>query len=285
MKIIDHGMRVRGIENKMNEPIMKLLEENYDLSAKDRENVVYSCAAADLLDQDNMKRFLERYTPMVKGKEQSVGEIYMANWFRGPMLGLFHLLSAWNKSLHLTLNNLTVQIYSAVYNEQIYYRCGFLMNRSELIEGPEKPLDNIEWTKECLGGYFEHTVRPIFESIARVGSLQIGMLWSQLPTSLEYGYELLMKSDESEHVKKLLTRNYHLMKSLDGQRFGRNKNPLDVKFRMTESMENPDTQVRLKSACCLYYLVEDGYYCFTCPRLKESEREERRLECRAEKQV
>lgn len=269
----------------MNEAIMRLLEDNYDISAKDRENVVYSCALTDLLDEGNMKRFLERYTPMVKGTEQSVGEVYMANWFRGPMLGLIYLLSVWNKSLDLSLNNLTVLIYTAAYNEQIYYRCGFLLNRFELIDGPEQQIANIEWTKECLGNYFEHTVRPIYESIARAGSLQIGMLWSQLPTSLEYGYELLMKSDESEHVKKLLTRNYHLMKSLDGQRFGRNKNPLDVKIRMTESMDNPDTQVRMKFACCLYYLVEDGYYCFTCPRLKESEREERRMECRAVKKV
>ncbi|CAM3979226.1 hypothetical protein L1N85_05345 [Paenibacillus alkaliterrae] len=269
----------------MTEKMMELLAEKYDLTVNERENVVYSCPAEELLNESRLKHLLELYTPMVKGKEQSVGEVYMTSWFRGPMLGLIYMLSKWNKSLDLSLSNLTVQIYTTVYNNKPYYRCGLLIHQYELEEGPEEPEANESWTKEKLSRFFEYTVRPVLETIAKVGILRIGMLWSQLPASLEYGHELMMKSEESELAKRQAERNYKLIKSLEGERFGRNKNPLDVKFRMIESMDNPDKQVCMKYACCLYYLVEDGYYCYTCPRLKESEREERRTECRAVKQA
>lgn len=268
----------------MNEEMITLLESSYNLSVTKRDNLVFSCPATELLDESKMKQLLELYTPMVKGKDPSVGEVYMAGWFRGPMLGLIYMLSAWNKAPDLSLSNLTVQIYKAVYNESEYYACSFLIHNFDLLEPAEKS-DNMAWTKETLCGYFEHTVRPVFESIAKVGSLLVGMLWSQLTTSLEYGYERLMNAEESEQVKQQAVRNYGLVKSLDGSVFGRNKNPLDVKFRLIESMDNPDKQVRMKSACCLYYLVDGGYYCYTCPKLKEAERAERREAYRSEKQA
>ncbi|NIK78422.1 ferric iron reductase protein FhuF [Paenibacillus castaneae] len=268
----------------MNDSIMACLAKEYDLTTQPRELVVYRCAAIDLLNESKMKHLLALYTPLVKGKEQAVGEAYMTGWFRGPTMGLLYALSAWNKSINLSLHNITIEIYKNSYNDIEYYSCGFLLSNVELEDGPQLPLDNSDWVTEKLGHYFQHTVRPIFESIAKVGSLKIGMLWSQLPTSFEYSYELLLKSDKSDEVKLQTIRNYKLMKSLDGQRFGRKNNPLDVKFRLTESMDCPDKQIRMKYTCCQYYLVEDGYYCFTCPKIRESEREERRMAFRSENQ-
>lgn len=264
--------------------ILDLIAERFDLTTTKREQVVFSCPASDLLDAGKMKRLLDMYTPMVKGKDQSVGEVYMTGWFRGPMLGLIYMLAVGNQAVNLSLDNLTVQLFKACYNNKEYYRCEFLIHRTELENGPEDPQHYEQWAQEKMGCFYEFTVRPVLESIAAAGTLKAGMLWSQLPTSLEYGHELLMKSDASDTAKQRAERINGLIKSLDGERFGRTKNPLDVKFRMTESMDDSNKQVRMKYACCLYYLVEDGYYCFTCPRMKESEREERRAECRAAKQ-
>lgn len=268
-----------------NEAILETLDKEFGIASKERQHVVYSCPATDLLDDGKMKQLLQVYTPMIKGTDSSVGEVYMAGWFRGPMLGLLYMLSARNKTLDLSLNNMTLDICEAFYNEKKYYSCGFRVHRSDLTDGPTDNDQNMTWTRDALTDFFEQTVRPVFETIASVGSLQIGMLWSQLPTSLEYGYDSLMKSSESEEVKHQVARNYKLMKTISAERFGRSKNPLDVKFRMTESMDHPDRQVRMKFACCLYYLVEDGDYCFTCPKLKESDREMRRAECRTQKQA
>lgn len=261
--------------------VLDLLEDKFDLTAIKRENAVYSCPAADLLDAGKVKRLLENYTAMIKGKEQSVGEVYMAGWLRGPMLGLIYMLAVWNKAVSLSLDRLTVQIYKVEHNNKDYYRCEFLVDRVELEGGPEDSQKFEEWAKDKMSRFFEFTVRPVMESIASAGTLKAGMLWSQLPTSLEYGHELLMNSEESDTAKERAKRIYSIIKTLDGARFGRAKNPLDVNLRMTESMDDPNKQMRIKYACCLYYLVEDGYYCFTCPRIKENDRAERRAECRA----
>lgn len=267
----------------MSNEIMACLAKDYDLFTEPRENTVYRCLATDLLKEENMKSLLAFYTPLVKGKEQSVGEAYMTSWFRGPMLGLLYILSAWNKTPNLSLNNLTVEVYSDTYNDFKYYRCGFLLHEFELEEGPEQPIERNEWAKEKLSQYFEYTIRPVFESIAKVGSLGVAMLWGQLPTSLQYGYDTLMNSDQSDQLKQQVTINFESVKLLEAEIFGRKRNPFDVKVRLTESMDNPDRQIKLKNACCMYYLVEDGSYCFSCPRIKESEREERRVACRAQK--
>ncbi|CAM4318983.1 ferric iron reductase protein FhuF [Paenibacillus endophyticus] len=267
----------------MNEAMLELLESNFDLTFSKHENPIFSCPVSELLDEEKMRSFLKLYNPILKGNDPSVAEVYAAGWFRGPMLGLLYMLSAWDKTLNLSLTNLTVQIYMADYNGHEYVASNLYLNDSALESAPEHTQD--EWVKDKIIGFFENTVLPVFESIATVGTLQVGMLWGQLPTSLAYGYDRLMVMNETEQVKQKAERNFELVKSLDPAVFGRNKNPLNVKFRMTESLDSPDKQMRLKSSCCLYYHVEGGYYCYSCPRIKESEREERRLEYRAKQQA
>jgi ferric iron reductase protein FhuF len=269
----------------MNDAMLALLESSYDLTVGKPENLVFSCPALDLLDENKTKSLLELYTPLVKGTDPSVGEVYMASWFRGPILGLLYMLSAWNKVPDLSLSNLTVQIYKATYNEHEYYATSFLMHNVDLIAATRESDEGEKWTRNTLIAFFEQTVRPVFETIAKVGTLQAGMLWSQLPTSLAYGYDRLMNGEESNQVKLLAELNFELVKSLEGAVFGRIKNPFDIKFRMTESLGDPESQVRMKSACCLYYLVDGGYYCFTCPRLKEDERKEQRAAYRSKQQA
>lgn len=269
----------------MDEAIVALLDDEFNLAVHDKTSILFSCDAIDLLDDVTMKQVLDRYTPMLKGKDISVGEVYMAGWFRGPMLGILYMLSAWNRTLDLSLENIQFQVYEAVYQERKYVSCALKLKNADWICGPEDEGEQEAWIAKTLGDYFAYTVRPIYETIERAGTLKSLMLWGQLPTSLAYGYDRLMDSNECESVKSKAEGNYKLAKELDSALFGRNKNPLDVQFNMTESLQDPNKQVRMKSSCCLYYLVDGGYYCFTCPRIKESERESRREAYRLEKQT
>ncbi|MGG1637186.1 (2Fe-2S)-binding protein [Paenibacillus sp. NRS-1760] len=269
----------------MNEALFAMLEDSYDLTVNKRENLLFTCPAIDLLDENKLKQLLAFYTPLVKGMDPSVGEVYMAGWFRGPMLGLLYTLSVLKQAPDLSLNNLTVQIYKAEYNNHEYIAVSFYLHNSEFVAAP-LPLEEQEmWIKDKISSLFEHTIRPVFDLIAKVGTLKVGMLWSQLPTSLEYGYDRMLSAEADEQVKQSIVTHFKMVKSLDGEVFGRSKNPLDVKFRMTESLGDKDKQVRLKAACCLYYLVDGGYYCYTCPRVKESVRVEQREEYRCKQQA
>lgn len=269
----------------MNEAMLEKLESTFNITVNKQENPLFSCPAAELTDEHKIKRLLDLYTPLIKALDPSVGEVYMAAWLQGPLLGLIYMLSAWNKAPNLTLDNLRVQMYTASYNDREYYAVNFLLNNLELHDGPDEPLKRTSWAEEKLSRFLSQTVRPVLETIAKAGTLKPGILWSQLPTRLEYGYERLMESEECETVKHRMTSTYGIVKSLDGTVFGRSKNPLNVKFRRTESIASPDKEVRLKAACCLYYLVDGGYYCFTCPRIKEAERDKRREAYRAEQKA
>ncbi|MFS0838775.1 hypothetical protein [Paenibacillus sp. 1P03SA] len=269
----------------MNEAMLEKLDSTFKLTTTKQKNPVFSCPADDLTDENKMKPLLDFYTPLIKGLDPSVGEVYMAAWFQGPLLGLIYMLSAWNKTPVLALDNLTVQMYTASYKDREYCAVNFLVNNPQLQEGPDDPLKRASWAEENLSRFLSQTVRPVLETIAKAGTLKQGMLWSQLPTMLEYGYERLMESEQCETVKQRMMRNYGIVKSLDGAVFGRSKNPLNVKFLKTQSLASPDKETRLKAACCLYYLVDGGYYCFTCPRIKETERDKRREEYREKQEA
>jgi ferric iron reductase protein FhuF len=263
----------------------RLLDEKYSLTTTSKEKVLFSFPATDLLDDNKLREILVRYTPLIKGLVPAVGEIYMAGWFRGPMLALLHLLTEYNQALHLSLDSLTIEIYEETYNERLYTSANFWMHNGEPEPGPADPEQNEAWTRQKVSAFFEQTVRPVFEAIERVGTQRAAMLWGQLPTSLQYGYDLLSQALTTDSDKLLLDRNLKLTKSLPGECFGRSRNPLDVKFHYTESLADPTKQVRMKNSCCMYYQIEGGYYCYTCPRLKESERDQRRSEYRAAQKV
>ncbi|WP_246096522.1 (2Fe-2S)-binding protein [Paenibacillus sinopodophylli] len=267
----------------MDEAMREMLESNFDLSFTKKEKLIFSYPVTELLDEDKMKFFLEQYNLHLKGNDPSVSEVYTAGWFTGPMLGLLYMLSAWDKTLDLSLENLTVQIYTEVYNGHEYIASNFFLSDDTFEAAPEQ--DEDIWAKDKITAFFELTVLPLYESVAKVGTLQVGMLWGQLPTSLAYGYDRLMGMDVSKQVKQKGERYFEIVKTLDAGIFSRNKNPLSVRFRMIESLDNPDKQMRMKSTCCLYHHVEGGYYCYSCPKMKESEREERRLAYRAKQQA
>ncbi len=263
----------------------RLLDEKYGVATKSKENLLFSFPATDLLDDDKLKDILSRYTPLIKGTVPSVGEVYLAGWFRGPMLALLHLLTENNLALDLSLGNMTVEIYEELYNERLYTSASLWVQHTEAETGPADPKLNEEWTRGKISTFFEQTIRPVFEALERVGTQKSAMYWGQLPTSLQYGYDLMSQVLTSDPGKQTLDRNLAITKALPGECFGRSRNPLDVKFHYTESLADPDKQVRLKNSCCLYYQIEDGSYCYTCPRIKESDREQRRTEYREAQKV
>ncbi|ANY65276.1 hypothetical protein BBD42_01370 [Paenibacillus sp. BIHB 4019] len=261
----------------MNEDIYRLLKERFNLCVDEPDEVVYTSAAAALLEQPAMQKLLAIYQPLVMGKEQIVAEVYAASWFRRPMLALIYLLSKYRMAPNLSLDNLTLYVCRA----DGYYNVYFRFNKAELLQSPSTEEEAGEWVRTQLETFFHETIAPFFHSIERAGSAKASLLWGQLPTSLEYEYGVIMASSESEAVKESIDSLYKTVKALDPAIFHRKRNPLDVKFQYTEAIDDPEKQMRMKYACCHYYKVEGGRYCYTCPRSSESERVQRRMEHRA----
>ncbi|SFF30231.1 FhuF 2Fe-2S C-terminal domain-containing protein [Paenibacillus algorifonticola] len=261
----------------MTEDLYRLLKERFNLCVDEPDEVVYTSAASALLEQSVMQELLAVYQPFVNGTEQIVAEVYAASWFRRPMLALIYMLAKYRIAPDLSLDNLTLYVCRA----DGYYNVYFKLNKAELLHSPSTKKEAGEWVRARLEMFFHETIAPFFHSIERAGSAKASLLWGQLPTSLEYEYGVLMASSESEAVKEAVDSLYKTMKALDPAIFYRKRNPLDVKFQYTEAIDDPEKQMRIKYACCHYYKVEGGRYCYTCPRISDTERVQRRSEHRA----
>ncbi|WP_341281510.1 (2Fe-2S)-binding protein [Paenibacillus sp. FSL H8-0537] len=261
----------------MAEDRYRLLKERFNLIVDEPAEVVYTSAAAALLEQPVMEELLGIYQPLVNGMEQIVAEVYAASWFRRPMLALVYLLAKYRMAPNLSLDNLTLYVCKA----DGYYHVYFRLNNAELLQSPATEKEAGEWARARLEVFFHETIAPFFHSIERAGTAKASLLWGQLPTSLAYEYGVMMASSESEGVKESVDTLYKTMKTLDPAIFYRKRNPLDVKFQYTEAIDDPAKQMRIKYACCHYYKVEGGRYCYTCPRISNTERDQRRSEHRA----
>jgi ferric iron reductase protein FhuF len=118
--------------------------------------------------------------------------------------------------------------------------------------------------------------------MAKVAQINVGQIWGQLPRKFDFFLNQLKGMFDDSSIINRIDSDYELLKyKLNGEVFGRKRNPFDMKQKFIESIEDPTQCVPVESTCCLNYLIKGGKYCYTCPKLKETEREAMREEFRA----
>jgi ferric iron reductase protein FhuF len=270
---------------------LHILEHKFNVVLTKREQPVFSVRGEDLLHSETMLELLQTYKPLIKADETTAPAAYFCGFLSMLGLALQYSVSIWNKSFDVTLSNLTIQLYTD--RETGYSRFAFVIHPWSDEAAPSDCAARDEWRERILSSYYEKTARPIIECASQVSGLDAGQLWGQFPTRMNYFLDVFHQeidesiagSPESSAAisigKNRLTDDYDCLRSLSGSIFGRTKNPLDVKIRYIEDSRNPDKQVKMKNACCLYYKTGEGQYCYTCPRLNESDREAIRAKYRA----
>jgi ferric iron reductase protein FhuF len=273
----------------------KKLEQKFNITLIEREQPFFSVCAEELLNPDTMNLLLHTYGPLIKANDLTAPATYFSGNLGMLALALQYSISIWNRSLDLSLSNITVQLYKD--NEAGYIRFAFVLHNKSEEEAPTDAVERGIWLKQVLTQFYKLSARPIIESLSRVSAFDAGQLWGQLPTRFNYNMDLFGKELDAAAQecgadaaaiaadKARLIEDYGFLRGLEGSLFGRTKNPLDVKIRYIEDSRDPNKQVRMKNACCLYYKTGEGQYCYTCPRLKESDREQMRIKFRALEKV
>jgi ferric iron reductase protein FhuF len=185
-----------------------------------------------------------------------------------------YALSAYDCAIDLSLDNVDVH----VFMRNGYTAVGYTLKRwgERIAPAPGSGRDG--WRQEALHETYSSTLLPILETASRVAAIPIRELWGQLSTGLRYYMRVWSERASSDCWRHALEENYrYLREELDPSAFGMKINPYRRDPILTEDAREPGKMIPLKSACCLYYKWEDGDYCFSCPRLKESERERRRI--------
>ncbi|WP_201318449.1 IucA/IucC family C-terminal-domain containing protein [Paenibacillus sp. EPM92] len=253
------------------------LEQKYHIRREDPEHLICSIPAAELLERPNMQQFLELYGTRIHALEPAACAAYFSGWLGYAAFAQQYALSFHNQALDLSLSNFVVQLHV----KESYTAISFKLVREAAQPAPAGEAERTAWLRRTLTELYGTTFRPLLEAASEAAGIEVGQLWGQFPTKLNYLMDDLLAEAEEHELRERIAEDYNrLRQELNSEVFGRAKNPLDVKIRWMEDLKDPDKRIRMKNACCLYYRTEGGFCCYTCPRLTEEQREERRTQAR-----
>lgn len=233
---------------------------------------MFSARAIELLEADKMTTLVAVYAPLIRAKELGAVATYFAGWFSGVALGLQYSMSMWNRSISLSLEQLTIQLCQGEHGSEFW----FVLDDCIEQEAPCTDEERAEWRKQTYRQFYSQTVAPLFQSLADATGIGVGMIWGQMPTRFHYYLDVFTQAAQEPAAIKRIADDFRcLSREVEPAVFGRDKNPFDVKVRWIDDPRVPDKKLRMKNACCLYYQTEGGEYCYTCPRMNERERAER----------
>ncbi|CAG7647458.1 hypothetical protein ACFQI7_20205 [Paenibacillus allorhizosphaerae] len=250
----------------------KLVEERFYVSLSGQTDAICSIPAAELLQPERAKSFVDRYGEAIGALEPAAAAAYFGGWFSGVAHAMQYAVSVCNVSLHASLAALTIQM---IHKENRCALC-FRLQDGTVLEAPEGDHARSEWRSTILTAFYRDTVRPLFEAVAAAAGCDVGQLWGQLPSRMANQTEQWRTSIAGEDVRSRIAADVLFLKDgLDPVLLNRVKSPFDVKLRYVESIKDKAQNIALKSSCCMHYRTGSGVYCYTCPRLTEKQRAER----------
>lgn len=254
------------------------VEKYFRLTRRAQEDVVLSARIDDLVDDvDCLENFLRMYASRIGSRDLHVASASFSKWFAFVTAGFQYFISVRNVYVDLPPKNLAVELHRV----GDYDAFSFRIDCNTESEGPLDGHRRASWREKSFKCFYRNTVRPLIEAQARVTGINAGQLWGQFPPKLVWFVEVLGQGYDDALVQRIADDYRWLKHEMDPSIFGRKRNPFDIKWRAVESLEDPNKQVYIQPACCMDYRREDGIYCYTCPRLKETQRALRRDEFRA----
>ncbi|SET03769.1 Ferric iron reductase protein FhuF, involved in iron transport [Salinibacillus kushneri] len=260
--------------------IPEIMKNDFFITDEDQEHAIYSKPLTELFIKENMDVLVALYSPHFKALHPTATAAGLARWFASIPLAFQYALSVMNQSIDLSPQNITVQIYS--FNGVYWF--SFKLNQyTTRLYRDEIPRE--DWLYQQLVTFYSDTMRPLLETMAESVQMNIGQLWGQFPRKFDIFVEK-WKQAIAFGWSEQIDRDYQfLAENMEPEVFGRKRNPFHIKQRLIRSLDDETIQIPVECTCCLNYLREGGQLCFTCPRLKEQDRETMRKKRKEELEV
>lgn len=251
-----------------------LLENQLSVVTELKQDAIYTIPAVELSDHDKVEQFLLFYQKEIKGLDIQVAGTYLAASWRVLCTAVQYMIGVTDRWLSFATENLTIQV--SILNN--YPRVFFVLNDSQELLWNEG--NRSEWREEWVGGFYQQTIAPVFESIATVTGLPLGQVWGQIQLGIEYYVNSLRGMLDNEADQQSLMEQYSfLVKELDSSWFRLSRNPFAVKPRWIEDPRRPGEHMPMKPTCCLAYRTDTGHgYCYSCPKMTQEQREAKRAQ-------
>ncbi|NQX67484.1 (2Fe-2S)-binding protein [Paenibacillus alba] len=263
----------------MSSSLVHVIAEKFSVTTEFHPEPLFEIAGSRLSTEAGIEELVDAYSPLMLALEPAAAGVYFIS--RIAMLnGAMQYMVSHDELIDLAPELWTLQIYR---HEKGYVEFRYVLSEIRWMEGPQSDQISL-WREERLSHWYEAHIRPIVEATSRAVEVDLTHLWRLFPMRLRYMFDQLEEATSSEELLKRYEEDWtFLTKGLSGDPFGRSRNPLDVKINFVDypgAPGEPDKQLRMKMACCMYYRTEGGNYCYTCPRMKPEERAERKEQLR-----
>lgn len=263
----------------MSSSLQHVIAEQVGVTTELHPQPLFAIAGSRLSTESGMQELISAYSPLMKALEPAAAGAYIIS-----------RISVLNMAMHeMLINDELIDLAPELWTLQIYKHdkghaeFRYVLHDIRYLEGPREG-ERRAWREELLCHWYGTHLRPIVEAAALAAHMDITHLWKLFPIRLRYRFDHLKEQAGCEQEQLRIEEEWTFVtKELSGQVFGRAENPLNVKFMHLDypgAPGEPDKQMRMKTACCMFYCTEGGHYCFTCPRMKPSEREERKVQIR-----
>lgn len=253
------------------EQIYDLIKQYFNIVREAPAESKYSLPAADLVQPEVARVFLEAYRVQIQGQDLQVASTYFAAYWRGVCSALQYIVSVAPKTLDFSLDNFVLHLAEIKGVPQLLF---------VLKDGEAKawPFENREQRREkVLSSFYGDTLRPFFECVASVSGLKLGQLWYQLPLGIEYYVNLLGSKLELEEDRARLKEDLrYLVEGMSPAVFGLKQNPFAFKRVWIDDPHHPGEKMPQKPTCCLKYRTGTNQsYCYSCPKMSKEQREQK----------
>ncbi|KRE83727.1 hypothetical protein ASG89_11415 [Paenibacillus sp. Soil766] len=259
----------------MSTSVQAYIAENYGVTTESHPDPLFTMAGQLLLTEKGMQELLAAYAPLMKALEPAAAGAYLISRL-GSLNAAMQYMVTHDELVDLSPALWSLQMYRS---EKGFIEFRIVLQELRKLSGPSCGLRS-EWREEHLSRWYAGTIRPIVEAIAAAAEMDIMHLWKIVPMRLRFIFGQWKETNTSEEWHARYEEDHVFVTTeLQGEVFGRLRNPLFVKVVNLDypgKPGEPDTKIKMKTACCMYYRTEGGQYCYTCPRMKPQEREERK---------
>ncbi|TDF95150.1 hypothetical protein [Paenibacillus piri] len=249
------------------------LESKYHILTKDLPGSVLSASLSDLQDKEKAMQLIRSVMRIIRAGQPDIAAFHLSSWLGMVCSAVQASLSLYDTVLLLSPERIRLHIMMVDGRRNVSF----------LVEDIEHICISIERARvsraEALNRFYERTVFPILRGMALAAGTRESQLWAQFVTRMYNESDYMSNHASFKDREHWIKWDFALLlNELRLEKLELRRNPFDVKFNWIGQLHNPDELTRKKTACCLAYMTGTAHgYCYTCPRLDEAGRRERRL--------
>ncbi|CDN43480.1 (2Fe-2S)-binding protein [Paenibacillus sp. P22] len=252
----------------MNADIRQKLSDKHGLLWELPDGIHMTATAEELARPDTASRFLELYAGLLPSTSIQPSATYFCSWARSLTSAVHWLLASRGGCLSVAPQDWTV----VLAKPGAYASISFMPSSATLVtvEGDGSAID----PQTVMDRLYGELIAPIFRTFADVSGVRQNDLWRLMATNLNYTKATLLADSPAENEFMSLESDFrYVLTEMPGEKVGLDRNPLAIPMRYVDNPYKPGEQSMMRASCCLAYMTDFAKYCYTCPRLKSSERD------------